>query len=97
MIGNCENHSIKHAQRVKKSLRKRLLKMARQGLTDKQVEQEIEKLKNSPYVKLARKEEQLRYRRRKYLYTLRQYERMGKELENSGITFEVLEQMEKEM
>lgn len=71
--------------------------MARQGLTDKQVEQEIEKLKNSPYVKLARKEEQLRYRRRKYLYTLRQYERMGKELENSGITFEVLEQMEKEM
>lgn len=71
--------------------------MARQGLTDHQVEQEIEKLKNSPYVKLARKEEQLRYRRRKYLYTLRQYERMGKELENSGITFEVLEQMEKEM
>ena len=71
--------------------------MARQGLTDKQVEQEIEKLKNSPYVKLARKEEQIRYRRRKYLYTLRQYERMGKELENSGITFDVLEQMEKEM
>lgn len=71
--------------------------MARQGLTDTQVEQEIEKLKNSQYVKLARKEEQLRYRRRKYLYTLRQYERMGKELEKSGITFEVLEQMEKEM
>jgi hypothetical protein len=71
--------------------------MARTGLTDKQVEQEIEKLKNSPYVKLARKEEQIRYRRRKYLYTLRQYERMGKELESSGITLEVLEQMEKEM
>ena len=71
--------------------------MARQGLTDSQVEQEIEKLKNSHYVKLARKEEQIRYRRRKYLYTLRQYERMGKELENSGVTFEVLEQMEKEM
>ena len=71
--------------------------MARQGLTDNQVEQEIEKLKNSQYVKLARKEEQIRYRRRKYLYTLRQYERMGKELEKSGVTFEVLEQMEKEM
>ena len=70
--------------------------MARQGLTDAQVEQEIERLKDSPHVKLARKEEQIRYRRRKYLYTLRQYERMGKELESSGITFEILEQMDKE-
>lgn len=65
------------------------------GLTDKQVEQEIEKLKQSPYVKLARKEEQIRYRRRKYLYTLRQYERMGKELDKSGVTFEMLENMAK--
>ena len=68
----------------------------RQGLTDEQVEQEIEKLRGSHYVKLARKEEQIRYRRRKYLYTLRQYDRMGRELEQSGVTFEVLEAMEKE-
>ena len=36
------------------------------GLTDKQVEQEIEKLKKSPYVKLAKEEERIRYRRRQY-------------------------------
>ena len=65
------------------------------GLTDKQVEQEIEKLKNSPYVKLAKKEEQIRCRRRQYLYCLRQYEKKGKELADSGITIELLEAMDK--
>lgn len=65
------------------------------GLTDVQVEQEIERLKESHYVKLARKEEQIRYKRRKYLYTLRAYEKMGKELEKSGVTFEILEAMDK--
>lgn len=65
------------------------------GLTDKQVEQEIEKLKNSPYVKLAKKEEQIRCRRRQYLYGLRQYERKGKELAEAGITIELLETMDK--
>lgn len=44
--------------------------MARQGLTDAQVEQEIKKLQQSPFVKLAKKEEQIRYRRRQYLYYL---------------------------
>ena len=68
----------------------------RQGLTDEQVEQEIAKLVGSHYVKLARKEEQIRYRRRKYLYTLRQYDRMGRELEQAGVTFEVLQAMEQE-
>ena len=65
------------------------------GLTDAQVEQEIERLKESHYVKLARKEEQIRYKRRKYLYTLRAYEKIGKELEKSGVTFEILEAMDK--
>ena len=65
------------------------------GLTDKQVEQEIEKLKKSPYVKLAKKDEQIRYRRRQYLYGLRQYERKGKELAEAGITIELLEMMDK--
>lgn len=69
--------------------------MAKHGLTDAQVEEEIERLKESHYVKLARKEEQVRYKRRKYLYTLRAYEKIGKELEKSGITFEVLDAMEK--
>lgn len=69
--------------------------MAKNWLTDEQVEKEIEELRGSHYVKLARKEEQVRYKRRKYLYTLRAYEKMGKELEKSGITFEILEAMEK--
>lgn len=69
--------------------------MARDYLTDAQVEQEIEKLKKSPYVKLAKKEEQIRYRRRQYLYCLRQYEKKGKELSKAGITIEALETMDK--
>lgn len=71
--------------------------MARQGLTDAQVEQEIKKLQQSPMVKLAKREEQIRYRRRQYLYCLRQYEKKGKELADAGITIEILEQMDKEM
>lgn len=67
--------------------------MAKHGLTDKEVEQEIERLKNSPYVKLAKAEERLKYRRRQYLYGLRQYEKKGKEMAESGITEEMLETM----
>lgn len=69
--------------------------MAKNWLTDEQVEQEIERLKNSDHVKLARKDEQIRYRRRKYLYTLRAYEKMGKELEKAGVTFEILDKLDK--
>lgn len=63
------------------------------GLTDEQVELEIKKLQDSPLVKLARKEERIRYVRRQYLYTLRQYEKKGKELAKSGITMEILEKL----
>lgn len=65
------------------------------GLTDEQVEQEIEKLQSSPLVKLARKEERIRYVRRQYLYTLRQYEKKGKELAKAGMTMEILEKLAK--
>lgn len=65
--------------------------MAKNWLTDEQVEKEIEELKQSPYVKLAKKEEKIRYRRRQYLYGLRQYEKKGKELAKAGITIEMLE------
>lgn len=65
------------------------------GLTDEQVELEIEKLQGSPLVKLARKEERIRYVRRQYLYTLRQYEKKGKELAKSGITMDILEKLAK--
>lgn len=65
-------------------------------LTDEQVEIEIERLKNSQYVKLAKKDEQIRLRRRQYLYCLRSYERKGKELAKAGITIEMLESMDAE-
>lgn len=67
--------------------------MARDILTDNQVEQEIARLQESPYVKLANKERRVRNRRRMYLYHLRQMEKKGKELEASGVTAEVLDSM----
>ncbi len=70
--------------------------MAKNGLTDAQVEQEIERLKESPYVKLAKKDEAIRYRRRQYLYCLKSYEKKGKELSKAGITIEILEAMDKD-
>ncbi len=67
--------------------------MARESLTDMQVEQEIAKLQESHYVKLANRERRVRERRRMYLYSLRQLEKKGKALEESGITMEVLNGM----
>lgn len=63
------------------------------GLTDEQVEREIARLQESQYVKLANKERRVRNRRRMYLYSLRQLEKKGKELEASGITSDVLDSM----
>lgn len=62
-------------------------------LTDQGVEVEIERLRESPYVKLAKKEEALRYRRRQYMYQLRAYEKKGRKLEAQGYTMENLEEM----
>lgn len=61
------------------------------GLTDMQVEQEILRLQDSEYVKLARKEERLRYQRRQILYQLRWLEKKGKELAAAGLTMELLD------
>lgn len=63
------------------------------GLTDEQVEKEIERLTQSPLVALARREQRLRYRRRQYLYQLRDLEKKGKALEKAGISMEVLNAM----
>lgn len=63
------------------------------GLTDDEVEQEIERLRNSPDVKLARAEMRLRYKRRQQLYNLRSLEKRGKELAAAGITAEMLSSM----
>ncbi len=70
--------------------------MSKDVLTDEQVEREIERLLKSPNVKLAKKEERIRYRRRQYLYCLRNYEKKGKELAEAGITMEMLENLGKE-
>lgn len=65
--------------------------MKNYGLTDEQVEAEIERLNQSEAVALARHEQRLKYRRRQYLYQLRDYEKKGKALMNAGITREMLD------
>lgn len=67
--------------------------MAKEVLTDEQVEAEIARLQNSPHVKLAEQEKRLRNRRRMYLYGLRQLEKKGKALADAGITPEILRSM----
>ena len=66
--------------------------MARDFLTDEQVEIEIERLLNSDEVKLAKKETQLKYKRRQYMYGLRTMERRGRELAGQGITIDNIEE-----
>ena len=63
-------------------------------LTDEQVEREIERLRKSPLVALARKEERIRYKRRQVLYNLRNLEKKGKQLQAAGITMDVLQGLE---
>jgi hypothetical protein len=67
--------------------------MAKEFLTDEAVEKEIERLKNSDAVKLARRELRLKYKRRQALYQLRSLEKRGKELAAAGITMENLDAM----
>jgi hypothetical protein len=67
--------------------------MAKDFLTDEQVEKEIERLTKSPLVALARREQRLRYKRRQYLYQLRDLEKKGKALQAAGIDMEVLDDM----
>ena len=66
------------------------------GLTDEQVEKEIARLNASEAVALARHEQRLKYRRRQYLYQLRDLEKKGKALLEAGITREVLDVLYKE-
>lgn len=61
---------------------------------DAQVEAEIARLSKSPYVRLARREQQILYRRRKYLSELRSLERRGMELEQQGHSLEDMEDFE---
>ena len=67
--------------------------MAREFMTDEMVDEEILRLQASHHVKLARREEAIRNRKRQYMYQLRCYEKKGKQLEAQGVTLEELEEM----
>ena len=69
------------------------MKTREYGLTDEQVEAEIERLNASEHVALARREGRLKYRRRQYLYQLRDLEKKGKALADAGITRELLDEL----
>ena len=60
-------------------------------MTDVEVEAEIERLRASPHVKLAQKEQRIRYKRRQYMYTLRMYEKKGIQLAEAGVTMDKLD------
>lgn len=63
------------------------------GFSPEQVEEEIARLQQSPYVKLYNQERRLRERRRMYMYQLRQEEKKGKALADAGLTPEKLRAM----
>lgn len=67
--------------------------MARDYLTDEMVAEEVERLKDSEYVRLAQKEIRLKSKQRKWLYQLRWMEKRGRQLADDGITLENMEQM----
>lgn len=66
--------------------------MAREWLTDEEVEMEIEKLRGDKNVQLARKELRLKYKRRQALYVLRNLAKRGQELSKMGITYDNIEE-----
>ena len=67
--------------------------MAKNFLTDDDVEREIARLTATDAVKLARRELRLKYKRRQTLYTLRALEKRGLELQAAGITSENIDAM----
>lgn len=65
--------------------------MAKEWLTDAEVESEIERLRTDPNVRLARKELRIQYKRRQVLYNLRNLEKRGRELAKLGYTCDNIE------
>lgn len=70
-----------------------MAKKCEKWLTDEEVELEIERLNQSEAVALARREARLKYKRRQYLYQLRDLEKKGREMMKAGITRDVLDAM----
>lgn len=67
--------------------------MARKQWTDAEVEMEICRLQQSDDVKLAKREQQIKYRRRQQMWNLQFMEKRGKQLRQMGITPENMEEM----
>ena len=65
--------------------------MARDILTDEQVEMEIKRLLETEEVQLAKKEIRIKYKRRQDMYQLRNMEKRGKQLMADGVTLENME------
>ena len=68
--------------------------MPRDFLTDEEVEREIARLTATEAVKLARREQRIKYRRRQQLYTLRALEKRGLQMMEDGVTMEALDIIE---
>lgn len=66
--------------------------MKRKFITDAEVEKEIEELKSSPFVALARREQRLKNRYRQQLYQLRSLDKRGRELASIGITIDTIDE-----
>ena len=67
--------------------------MAKDFFTDEQVEAEISRLLQSDAVQLAKKEIRIKYKRRQYMYQLRNMEKRGQRLKSEGITMENMEEV----
>ena len=68
--------------------------MPREFLTDEEVEREIARLTATEAVRLARREQRIKYRRRQQLYSLRALEKRGLQLMAEGVTMEALDIIE---
>ena len=66
--------------------------MARKQWTDEEVEIEIHRLQHSEDVKLAKREQNIKNRRRQQMWNLQYMEKRGKQLRSMGITAENMEE-----
>lgn len=62
-------------------------------MSDADVELEMAELSESEYVKLARKEQRLKYKYRQKLYMLRHLDKRGRELASQGITLDTIAEL----
>lgn len=66
---------------------------ANQHNADAALEAEIARLREDEHVKLAKRYDYARNRRKQYLYQLRYYQKKGRELAALGVTMDNLDEM----